>query len=80
MRLKNTRTSEAEKREGMFLYGYLEYQQQNGIPRKLKAPGNAYDLCIRDAVGQFHYMKEDKWFESAESNMTTGDYNSDGIP
>lgn len=75
VRLKKYKNLGGVKREGMFLYGYLEYQQ-NGIPRKLKAPEMPYDLCIRDAVGQFHYMKEDKWLESAESNMTTGDYNS----
>ena len=63
------------KREGMFLFGNLEYTQ-NGIKRKLKAPEMPYDLCIRDAVGQFHYMKEDKWLTSANSDMTTGDYNS----
>lgn len=63
------------KREGMFLFGYLEYMQ-NGIPRKLKAPEMPYELCIRDAVGQFHFLKEGKWLDSPESDMTTGDYNS----
>jgi len=63
------------KRKGMFLFGYLEYMQ-NGVKRKLKAPEMPYDLCIRDAVGQFHYLKEGKWLSSPESNMTTGDYNS----
>lgn len=63
------------KREGMFLYGYLEYTQ-NGVKRKLKAPETPYDLCIRDAVGQFHFLKEGQWLTDPKSDMTTGDYNS----
>ena len=75
VRLAKYRNLGGGKREGMFLYGYLEYKQ-NGVSRKLKAPEMPYDLCIRDAVGQFHYTKENKWLTSSESNMTTGDYNS----
>lgn len=75
VRLKKYKNLGGGKREGMFLFGYLEYMQ-NGIPRKLKAPEMPYELCIRDAVGQFHYKKEGQWLTSPESNMTTGDYNS----
>lgn len=75
VRLEKYKNLGGGKRQGMFLYGYLEYMQ-NGIPRKLKAPEMPYELCIRDAVGQFHFTKEDKWLDSPESDMTTGDYNS----
>ena len=75
VRLEKYKNLGGGKRQGMFLYGYLEYMQ-NGIPRKLKAPEMPYELCIRDAVGQFHFLKEGKWLDSPESDMTTGDYNS----
>ncbi len=75
VRLKKYVNLGGNKREGMFLYGSLEYKQ-NGITRKLKAPEMPYDLCIRDAVGQFHFTKEGKWLSSPESNMLNGDYNS----
>lgn len=75
VRLEKYKNLGGGKRQGMFLFGYLEYMQ-NGIPRKLKAPEMPYELCIRDAVGQFHFLKEGKWLDSPESDMTTGDYNS----
>lgn len=75
VRLEKYKNLGGGKRQGMFLFGYLEYMQ-NGIPRKLKAPEMPYELYIRDAVGQFHFLKEGKWLDSPESNMTTGDYNS----
>lgn len=75
VRLEKYKNLGGGKRRGMFLFGYLEYMQ-NGIPRKLKAPEMPYELCIRDAVGQFHFLKEGKWLDSPESDMTTGDYNS----
>ena len=75
VRLEKYKNLGGGKRQGMFLFGYLEYMQ-NGIPRKFKAPEMPYELCIRDAVGQFHFLKEGKWLDSPESDMTTGDYNS----
>lgn len=75
VRLEKYKNLGGGKRQGMFLFGYLEYMQ-NGIRRKLKAPEMPYELCIRDAVGQFHFLKEGKWLDSPESDMTTGDYNS----
>ena len=75
VRLEKYKNLGGGKRQGMFLFGYLEYMQ-NGIPRKLKAPEMPYELYIRDAVGQFHFLKEGKWLDSPKSDMTTGDYNS----
>ena len=75
VRLEKYKNLGGGKRQGMFLFGYLEYMQ-NGIPRKLKAPEMPYELYICDAVGQFHFLKEGKWLDSPESDMTTGDYNS----
>ena len=75
VRLEKYKNLGGGKRQGMFLFGYLEYMQ-NGIPRKLKAPEMPYELYIRDAVGQFHFLKEGKWLDSPESDMTTSDYNS----
>lgn len=40
------------KREGMFLYGYLEYtDKETGASKRLRAPEMPYDLYLRDAVG-----------------------------
>lgn len=61
------------KREGMFLYGYLE----NELGERVTSPSSDYTLYIRDAIGQFHGMAPDQWINGkSSSNLTEGDHNS----
>ena len=76
VRLKLYKNLGNNKREGLFLYGSLEYKDENGKTRKIQSPNSDYDLYIRDAVGQFHGIAADQWPESKTSNLTTGDHNS----
>lgn len=65
------------KREGLFLYGYLEYvDKTTGNIKRLPAPEQPYDLYIRDAVGTFHSLAPDKWPADKTSSLRTGDHNS----
>lgn len=64
------------RREGMFLFGYLEYTDDNGKVKKVRAPERAYDLYIRDAVGNFQDMAPDVWPTGQTSNLMNGDHNS----
>lgn len=63
------------KREGMFLYGYLEYVE-NGINRKTKCPDLAYNYYLRDAVGLFRFLPPAAWLQQHESTTYDGDFNS----
>ncbi len=74
-RMKLYRNLGDSKREGMFLYGYLEYIDENGTKRRVRAPEVDYDLYIRDAVGKFQSLDPDKWPADKTSNLTTGDHN-----
>lgn len=67
--------SETSKREGMFLFGYLEYEE-NGVMKKVKNPGQSYDLYIRDQVGLFRGANPNTVISDKESNMNHGDHNS----
>lgn len=62
-------------REGMFVYGRLEYIDENGNPAAVVGPTIAYELNIRDAVGTFHDLPADEW-PGGESKMENGDHNS----
>lgn len=64
------------KREGMFLFGYLEYIDEDGSKKRVRAPEQPYDLYIRDAVGNFQAMAPDKWPANKNSNLMNGDHNS----
>lgn len=64
------------RREGMFLYGYLEYTDENGAKQKVRAPEQPYDLYIRDAVGKFQGMAPDQWPDDKASSLPNGDHNS----
>lgn len=76
VRLKLYKNLGNNSREGLFLFGSLDYQDENGISRKISSPNNDYDLCIRDAVGQFKGLPEGRYPENKVSNLTTGDHNS----
>lgn len=76
-RMLNYRNIGTSKREGMFVYGYLEYiDPQTGKLTRKKAPEKPYDMYIRDAVGQFGSLPPDQWPSDKASNMKKGDHNS----
>ncbi len=75
-RMKLYRNLGNSTREGMFLYGYLEYTDENGKTAKVRAPEQPYDLYIRDAVGTFQGMDPNQWPADKTSNLMTGDHNS----
>lgn len=75
-RLKLYRNLEGEsQREGMFLYGYLEYEE-GGEKKRVMNPGQSYDLYIRDQVGVFRGADPNTIIDDKESNMNHGDHNS----
>ena len=76
VRLKLYKNLGDNRREGLFLYGALEYQDENGNIKKVMSPNGDYDLCIRDAVGQFKGLPEGQYPENKESNLQSGDHNS----
>ena len=75
-RMKLYRNLGNSTREGMFLFGYLEYIDDNGKKARVRAPEQPYDLYIRDAVGNFQGMAPDKWLSNKTSNLMNGDHNS----
>lgn len=65
------------RREGMFLFGYLEYKdKETGATKRLRAPEQPYDLYLRDAVGKFQSLAPDKWPSDKNSVLMNGDHNS----
>lgn len=65
------------RREGMFLFGYIEYKDsETGETKRLRAPEQPYDLYLRDAVGRFLSLDPTKWPADKTSRLSTGDHNS----
>lgn len=65
------------RREGLFLFGYLEYaDKETGAAKRLRAPEQPYDLYLRDAVGKFQALSPDKWPADKTSKLSNGDHNS----
>lgn len=64
------------RREGMFVYGYLDYTNEQGEHKRVQAPERPYDLYIRDAVGQFQGLGPEEWLSDATSQLESGDHNS----
>lgn len=75
-RMKLYRNLGDSKREGMFLFGYLEYVDENGATKRVRAPEQPYDLYIRDAVGKFQGLDPEKWPADKNSSLPNGDHNS----
>lgn len=75
-RMKLYRNLGENKREGMFLYGYLEYKDESGATKRVQAPEVPYDLYIRDAVGKFQGLAPDRWLSASSSTLRDGDHNS----
>lgn len=77
VRLQFYRNTGDGRREGMFLFGYIEYTDpKTGTVKKLRAPQSPYDLYIRDAVGNFQGMAPEKWPADKNSCLANGDHNS----
>ena len=76
VRLKLYRNLGNSKREGMFFFGYLEYKDDNGNTKRVKAPEVDYELYIRDAVGKFQGLAPDRWLTAGSSTLRDGDHNS----
>ena len=65
------------RREGMFLFGYIEYKDsETGETKRLRAPEQPYDLYLRDAVGRFQSLDPTRWPADKTSKLSTGDHNS----
>jgi hypothetical protein len=67
-------------REGMFLYGYLEYRNGEETVR-VENPASMwstirYELYLRDQVGEFHNTPPDTMRPDLPSNSEFGDHNS----
>ncbi len=75
-RMKLYRNLGNSQREGMFIYGYLEYTDDNGEKAYVRAPELPYNLYIRDAVGVFQDMSPNEWPADKTSNLMNGDHNS----
>ena len=75
-RMKLYRNLGDSRREGMFIYGYLEYIDDNGATKRVRAPESPYDLYIRDAVGKFQSLAPEKWPTDKNSSLPNGDHNS----
>lgn len=76
VRLKLYKNLGNSRREGLFLYGSLEYVDENGETKKVRAPEQPYDLYIRDAVGKFQGLATDRWLTAESSTLRDGDHNS----
>ncbi len=76
VRMKLYRNLGDSRREGMFLFGYLEYQDEKGATKRVRAPEQPYDLYIRDAVGRFQNLSPAKWLATPTSTLSDGDHNS----
>lgn len=74
-RLKLYKNLGNSTREGMFLYGYLEYEE-GGETKRVISPVLDYELYLRDQVGVFHALPPGEIPENKISDMKNGDHNS----
>ena len=76
LRLKLYKNLGDSRREGMFFFGSLEYIDESGATKRVKAPEVDYELYIRDAVGKFQGMNPNQWLTESSSTLRDGDHNS----
>lgn len=74
-RLKLYRNLGNNTREGMMLFGYLEYEE-NGQTKRVISPTGSYELYLRDAVGKFAGLGPDEVPSDLTSTVTSGDHSS----
>ena len=77
LRLKKYRNLGNSKREGMFVYGYLDYKNASGDTAYVSngADGGS-PYYLRDAVAQFNGTPPGQPIADKTSNMSTADHNS----
>ena len=76
VRLKMYKNLGNGRREGMFIYGKIQYTDDNGNTQYLKDHHDQYALDLRDAVGKFGGTDGSKWLDKAASRLEDGDDNS----
>lgn len=74
-RLKLYRNLGNSQREGMMLFGYLEYTE-NGVKKRVVSPTGGYELYLRDMVANFGNTAPDKVPADQTSDMLHGDHSS----
>jgi len=74
-RLKLYKNLGNNTREGMFVYGYLEYKE-SGVIKRIKSPTDGNVLYIRDQVGPFHDLEPGRQPTDKNSSMVGADHNS----
>ena len=74
-RLKLYRNLGNSQREGMMLFGYLEYTE-NGVKKRVVSPTGGYELYLRDMVANFGNTAPDKIPADQTSDMLHGDHSS----
>ncbi|GAB3307775.1 RagB/SusD family nutrient uptake outer membrane protein [Hymenobacter tenuis] len=72
VRLKKYKNLGGSTREGMFLYGYLPYNNNQDTVMSTRG----YQLYIRDQVGLFKYTKPNQVLADKTSDMNHADQNS----
>lgn len=77
IRLKKYKNTGESTREGMFLYEYLPYYNDES---QLVESDNGYTLFIRDQVGWFRDLEPGQVLADKESNMNHADQNSGIYP
>lgn len=76
VRLKMYKNLSNGRREGMFIFGKIQYTDDNGNTQYLKDYHDQYTLDLRDAVGKFGGTDGSKWLDKAASRLEDGDDNS----
>ena len=76
VRLKMYKNLGNGRREGMFIFGKIQYTDDNGNTQYLKDHHDQYTLDLRDAVGKFGGTDGSKWLDKAASRLEDGDDNS----
>ena len=76
VRLKMYKNLGNGRREGMFIFGKIQYTDDNGNTQYLKDHHDQYTLDLRDAVGKFGGTDGRKWLDKAASRLEDGDDNS----
>lgn len=74
-RLKLYKNLGESKREGMMLFGYLEYEE-NGAKKRVVSPTGGYELYLRDMVANFGNLKPGESPDDPTSDMMHGDHSS----
>jgi len=76
VRLKMYKNLGNGRREGMFIFGKIQYTDDNGNTQYLKDHHDQYTLDLRDAVGKFGGTDGSKWLDKAANRLEDGDDNS----